>query len=92
MKNLSIDEATSLYKWANENHKENWGVWMNYPISGCSFLQFEDNPLDVKFDEMTSFGTLKFKRIGWGRRISGKEASITFRALSYELEQAGVKL
>lgn len=86
MKNLSIEEATALCEWAKLNQNKNWGVWFNYPITGCSYLQFDNNPLVVKFDQTTSFGTLKFKRIGWNRRIPGSGPSITFANLMYEIE------
>lgn len=92
MKTLSTEQATALYKWAKENHSKNWGLWFNCPLEGCSFLQFDSNPLVVKFDETTVFGSLKFKRIGWTKRISGKGASTTFFALSLELEKIGVEL
>jgi hypothetical protein len=90
MRTLSIQEATALCQWAINYHLINWGIWGNYPISGCSFLQFEDNPLVVKFDETTEFNGEKFKRIGWSRRIPGKESSVTFSSIISELKKSGV--
>lgn len=85
MRTLSTEEVTALIDWAKENHSKNWGVWSDYPLTGCTFLQYDNNRLIVKFDEAASFGSLKFKRIGWDRRMPGKEAAITFSALAYEL-------
>lgn len=92
MRTLTTNEAIALCEWADENHDQNWGGWGNYPVGGCAFLQFDNNDLVFKFDEMTKFGTLKFKRIGWGRKIPGKEPSITFFHLKYELLDMGVEI
>ena len=90
MKTLTLNEVKALCEWAIENHSNNWGGWNNYPLTGCSYLQFEDNPLVVKFDDIAEFAGEKFKRIGWNRRIPGREPVITFSLLLSELKKAGI--
>ncbi len=81
MNKLTHNEAIALYNWAVENHSKNWGVWSNYPILGCAYLQYDNNPIIIKFDTLMSYEGETFKRIGWGRRIPGKEPAITFAGL-----------
>lgn len=90
MRTLTQEEAIELCKWAIEHYSTNWGSWNNYPVSGCSYLQFEDNPIVIKFDETVEFGGEKFKRIGWSRRIPGKENSITFSSIIFDLKKSGI--
>lgn len=78
---LTTNEAITLWQYAIKNHSKNWGSWFDYPVNGCSYLQFEDNQMVIKFDQMVTYGGETFKRIGWGRRIPGKEAAITFSTL-----------
>jgi hypothetical protein len=80
-KQLTTSEVIALWQWAVKNHNTNWGVWDNYPVSGCSYLQYDNNRLIVKFDGIAEYQEEKFKRIGWDRRIPGNEPSITFDAL-----------
>lgn len=87
IRNLTIAEAEALCRWAIDHYNTNWGTWSKYPVSGCSYLQFDDNPLVVKFDEMVQFSDEKFKRIGWGRKIPGKENAVTFSWLISEVKK-----
>ena len=90
MRTLTQEEATELCRWAIAHYSTNWGSWNNYPVAGCSYLQYDDNPLVVKFDETIEFAGERFKRIGWSRRIPGKESSITFSSIISELKKAGI--
>lgn len=91
MKKLTLNQVTALCKWAIENKGENWGTWnSNYPVIGCSYLQYEDNPIVVKFDETVEFAGEKFKRIGWNRNIPGHESFTTFSSLLDELKKEGI--
>ena len=92
MKELSLKQAEALCKWAIENHETNWGVWGNYPLSGCSYLQYDNNRLIVKFDEMMSFAGETFKRIGWDRNIPQSNKAITFSTLFSQLKKKGIDL
>src|SRR5690554_5482345 len=84
MKTLTTSEAVALWTWAAANHSKNWGTWTDYPVGGCSYLQFDNNQLVVKFDRTVSYQGETLKRIGWGRNIPGKEKAITFAGL-YQL-------
>lgn len=81
MRVLTHKEAADLYTWAVENHKLNWGGWSNYPVTGCSYLQFDDNPLVVKFDEVVRYQGENFKRILWSRGSIGRGPCIHFATL-----------
>lgn len=87
MRTLTIEEATELCRWAIAHRDTNWGTWGNYPVAGCSYLQFDDNPIVIKFDSMIEFSDEKFKRIGWSRRIPGKENAVTFSWLISEVKK-----
>ena len=87
MKTLTLEDATALCHWAIAYRNTNWGSWEDYPVSGCSYLQFDDNPVVIKFDNMVEFSGEKFKRIGWSRRIPGKENAITFSWLMFEVKK-----
>jgi len=84
MRTLQTSEVVALWNWAVKNQSSNWGGWGDYPVTGCSYLQFDNNNLVVKFDSIVEYQGEKFKRIGWGRRIPGNEPSITFSWL-YDL-------
>jgi len=90
MRTLTEKEAIALCKWAIENYETNWGSWKDYPIDGCTYLQYEDNPIVIKFDTIVVFAGEKFKRIGWGRKIPGNESAITFSFLMFELKKMGI--
>jgi hypothetical protein len=90
MRTLSIQEAEALCRWAIANRGTNWGSWTNYPVDGCSYLQFDDNPVVIKFDESVEFGEKIFRRIGWSRRIPGKDNCTTFSWIMWELKKAGI--
>lgn len=81
MRNLSDQEAIALYNWGRIYHSVNWGTWKNYPLPGCSYLQFDTNPLVVKFDQVVKYRDEKFKRLGWERNVPGKGLKSTFGAL-----------
>ena len=81
MRNLTTQEVIALWQWAVTNHETNWGTWGNYPVSGCSYLQFDNNPVVIKFDSTVEYNGEKFKRIGWGRRVPGNEPAISFSML-----------
>lgn len=78
---LSTSEVIALWQWAVANHETNCGTWGNYPVSGCSYLQFDNNPVVIKFDTIVEYNGESFKRIGWGRIIPGNEPAITFGML-----------
>lgn len=90
MEKLSTEKVEALCRWAIENHSKNWGCWSEYPIGGATYLQFGNNPIVIKFDQMVEFNGEKFKRIGWGRSIPGKEKAITFSSLISDLKKAGI--
>jgi hypothetical protein len=90
MKELTLNEVKSLYEWVLLNKNKNWGTWNNYPVSGCSYQQYDNNPIVIKFDEMRTFAGERFKRISWNRNCPGKEPFICFYDLFSELKKQGI--
>jgi hypothetical protein len=51
MRTLTTEEVTALCQIAHES--TNWETWDgSYPLPGCRYLQYETNPIVVKFDEV----------------------------------------
>lgn len=68
MKNLTNNEVAKLLFWAETTGKSNWGVWGNYPLSGCTYTSIEDCQIFIKFDKKVEYRGETFTHIVSSRK------------------------
>lgn len=89
MKKLTDHEVAQLLFWVQNNENKNWGTWGNYPLPLCSYNQYQDCKVYIKFDMPHEYRGLKFTYLVSSRLYATNRNKKTIQELIWEYEKSG---
>lgn len=82
MKTLTKEDATKVISWYDKVGKNNWGLWSDYPLSGCSYTSFDTCHCRILFDNPFELDGETYNCISDSRNVPGKKImAITISAV-----------